>query len=115
MPFFSKNEKYFSYFINKLVSFTSGKVKFNVVWNTHKIQSLLPLKDKVQHFSCVIYNGICSCGETDVGETIRTCKIRCDEHNDLNKNTEPAKHLARNIEHKFTWFILARAAVNTLK
>ena len=31
LPFSSKNEKYCAYFINKLVSFTSGKVKFNVV------------------------------------------------------------------------------------
>ena len=46
LPFSSKNEKYCAYFINKLVSFTSGKIKFNVVWNTRKIQSLLPLKDK---------------------------------------------------------------------
>ena len=115
LPFSSKNEKYCAYFINKLVSFTSGKVKFNVVWNTRRIQSLFPLKDKVQHLSCIIYKGICSCGETYVGETIRNCKIRCDEHNDVNKNSEPAKHLARNIEHEFSWFILARAPVNTLK
>ena len=60
LPFSSKNEKYCGYFI-KLVSFTSGKVKFNVVWNTRKIQPLLPLKDKVQHLSCVIYKSICSC------------------------------------------------------
>ena len=115
MPFSSKNEKYCAYFINKLVSFTSGKVKFNVVWNTRKIQLLFPLKDKVQLLSFVIYKGICSCGETYVDETIRNCKIRCDEHNDINKNSEPAKHLARNIEHEFSWFILARASVNTLK
>ena len=38
LPFSSKNEKYCTYFINKLVSFTSGKFKFNVAWNTHKIQ-----------------------------------------------------------------------------
>ena len=112
---FSKNEKYCVYFINKLVSFTSEKVKFNVVWNTHKIQSLFPLKEKVQQLSCVIYKCICSCGETYVGETIRNCKIRCDERNDVSKNSEPAKHLARNIEHEFSWYILARAPVNTIK
>ena len=31
LPFSSRNEKYCTYFINKLVSFTSGKFKFNVV------------------------------------------------------------------------------------
>ena len=115
MPFFSKNEKYSAYFFNKLVSFTSGKVKFNVVWNTRKIQSLLSLKNKVQRLSYVIYKGISSCGEMYVGETIRNCKIRWDEHNDVNKNSEPAKHLARNTEHEFSWYALTRALENTLK
>ena len=60
-PFSSKIEKYNAHFINKLVSFTSGKFKFNFVWNTRKIESLFPLKDKGQYLSCVIYKGICSC------------------------------------------------------
>ena len=114
LPFSSKNEKYCGYFI-KLVSFTSGKVKFNVVWNTRKIQLLFLLKDKIQLLSFVIYKGICSCGEMFVDETIRNCKIRCDEHKDINKNSEPAKHLARNIEHKFSWYVLTRAPENTIK
>ena len=59
----SKNEKYCAYFINKLVSFTSGKVKLNVVWNARNFQSLFPLKDNVRHLDRVIHNGICSCGE----------------------------------------------------
>ena len=115
LPFSSKNEKYCAYFINKLFSFTNGKVKFKVVWNTHKIQMLFSLKEEVYYLSYVIYKGICSCGEMRVGEIIRSCKILCDEHNDVNKNSEPAKHLARNIEHEFSWYIIARAPVNTLK
>ena len=63
LPFCSKNEKYSVYFINKLVSLTSGKIKSNFVWNTRKIQSLFPLTNKVQHLSCVIYKGICSSGK----------------------------------------------------
>ena len=45
--FSSKNENYCAYFINKLVSVPSGKVTFNVVWTTRKIQSLFSLKDRV--------------------------------------------------------------------
>ena len=60
----------------------------------------------------VIYKGICSCGETYVGETIRYCEIKWDEHNDVNKNSESAKHLATNIEHEISWYILARAPEN---
>ena len=77
--------------------------------------SLFPLKGKVQHLRCVMYKGICSYGETYVGKTIRNCKIRCDEHNDVNKDSEPAKHLAINIEHECSWYILAKAPVNTFK
>ena len=97
MLFSSKNVKYSTRFINKLVSFSSGKVKFNVAWNALKIHALLSLKDNVQHLSCVIYKSICSCEETYGGETIRKCKIRWNEHNDVNKNFKPAKHLAKNI------------------
>ena len=50
-----------------------------------------------------------------VCETIRNCKIKCDEQNDVNKNFEPAKELARNIEHEFSWYVLATAPENTLK
>ena len=115
MQFYLKNEKYCACFIKILVSFTSQKVKFNVVWNTCKIQFILSLKDKVQLLSCVIYKGICSCGETYAGETIRNCKIRWDEHNNVNTNSEHAKHLAKNIDHKFGWYILTSAPENTLK
>ena len=115
MQFYLKNEKYCACFIKILVSFTSQKVKFNVVWNTCKIQFILSLKDKVQLLSCVIYKGICSCGETYIGETIRNCKTRWDEHNNVNTNSEYAKHLAKNIDHKFGWYILTSAPENTLK
>ena len=115
MPFSSRNKKYGAYFIKKLIFFTSEKVKFNVVWNTCKIQPLFPLKDKVQHLSCVIFKGICSCGETYFGEIIRNCKIRWDEHNVVNKSSKPTKHLARNIDHEFSWYVLTRVPVNTLK
>ena len=96
--FFSKSQKYSAYFINKLVCFTSGKVKFNVIWNTRKIQSLFPLKDKVQYLNCVTYKGICSCEETQVGETIRNCKIRWDP----NKFSESAKYLAKYLSANST-------------
>ena len=109
------NEKYCACFIKILVSFTSEKVKFNVVWNTCKIQFILSLEHKVQHLSCVIYKGICSCGETYVSEAIRDCKIKWDEHNDVNTNSEHVKHLAKIIDHKFSWYILTSAPENTLK
>ena len=44
-----------------------------------------------------LHLGVCSCGETYVGETVRNCKTRWNEHNDVNQNSEPAKYLAGNI------------------
>ena len=41
--------------------------------------------------------------------------MRLDEHNDVNKNSEPVKYLARNIEHEFSWYVLTTAPVNTFK
>ena len=46
-----KNEKFMKSFINKLEMFTNYKIKFNKVWNTRKIKSLLSNKDKVSHYS----------------------------------------------------------------
>ena len=53
--------------------------------------------------------------EIHVAETIRNYKIRWDEHNDVNKSSDPATHLARNNAHEFSWYELTRAPENTLK
>ena len=56
--------------------FTTDKVKVIIIWKTRKIKSLFSNKDKVKHYSCVIYCGICSCGADYIGETIRNSEIR---------------------------------------
>ena len=76
LPFAPRNEKFSKRFISKLQTFTNRKVRFNIIWNTRKIQSLFNNKDKVQHLSCVIYKGVCSCGTDYIGEAIRNVKIR---------------------------------------
>ena len=63
LPFSPSNESFVKTIVSKLNYFTSEKCKFNVVWNTRKVQSLFPLKDKVNHYSCVIYWGDCSCDQ----------------------------------------------------
>ena len=70
LPFAPANEKFVKSFINKLETFTNYKVKFNIVWKTRKIKSLFSNKDKVSHYSCVIYRGMCSCGADYRGETV---------------------------------------------
>ena len=63
------------------------------VRNTRKNKSLFLLKDRTEHKSYVIYEGTCSCGNSYIGETIRNANVRWDEHNPINGNSEPSKHL----------------------
>ena len=67
------------------------------------------IKDPNLHPSCKIYKGVCSCGETYIGETIRNVEERWSEHNSADNKSEPAKHLADNKEHSFLWSILLAA------
>ena len=78
LPFAPRNKKFSECFISKLQTFTNGKVRFNIIWNTRKIQSLFNNKDKVQHVSYVIYKGVCSCGADYIG---------------IDRNSECFKHL----------------------
>ena len=89
--------------------------KFQIVWETRKIRSLFPLKDRVNHKSCVIYEGICSCGDKYIGQTNRKAENRFSEHDDPTENSEPAKHLLQNEGHVFDWTIATSAPRNLLR
>ena len=65
--------------------------------------------------SCVIYEGKCSCGRRYIGETIRNSDIQWIEHESTTGKSEPAKHLADNKSHMFTWKVLASAPLNFCK
>ena len=96
-----------SHFIYKLLSFTSEKVRFNVVKNKRKIHLFIPSKDKIQHL-------LCHCLRV-FREKIRNCRIRWDERSDVTKNSEPANHLTRKTEHEFSWCVFTRNPENTLR
>ena len=51
------------------------------------------MKDKESHISSVVYEGKCNYGKNYIGETGRNVTVRWDEHSDIGKNSEPAKHL----------------------
>ena len=70
---------------------------------------MFPLKDRVKHLSCVICEGKCLCGRRYIGETIGNSDIRWNEHERTTGKSEPAKHLANNKSHMFTWKGLASA------
>ena len=67
-------------FISKLMYFSNEKCKLNVVWNTRKVQSPLPLKDKIDHYTCVIYLKKSPSDQIYNGETVRNAKTRWNEH-----------------------------------
>ena len=111
IPFCFQNERISKNFINKFKNLTNDKFEIRIKWETKKVKSLFNLKDRNPHPSCVIYEGVCSCGDIYIGETKRNTTTRWDEHEDTTKDSEPARHLKRNNpgNHKFEWKILCRA------
>ena len=105
---FSKYVKY------ELKYYTNGKVKFNIIRATKKIKSLLKIKDDVQDLSCVIHQGIYSCRNNYVVETMRNTATRLDEHEQPNGKLEPSKHLKNNLGHIFGWMIFSSSYVHHL-
>ena len=59
-----------------------------------------------------MYKGACVCGEKHIGETIRNVDAWWNEHEDIRKESEPAKHLRENLNHKFIWKTLLEAPKN---
>ena len=76
------------------------------------MRNLFRLKSKNPHPPCVIYEGICTYKENYVGETKRYVEIRWEEHSDINKISEPSRHLKSNPTHTFTWKVLMAAPIN---
>ena len=100
-------------FISKLSYCTNAKCKFNVVWKEK--QPLFLLKDKVDHYSCNVYRGDCSCDQNYIGETVHDAKIQLNEHKEKNSKSEPGEHFKENPTHKFTWTIISKAHENYCK
>ena len=115
LPYCQQNEEDVKKFINHLTIITKEKFQFIVLLTTNAIQSLFPIKDKVCHISYVIYQRICSCGATYIGETVRNTSIRWSEHNNINGNSEPAKHIFANTNHVFSWKVISVAPKNAHK
>ena len=81
--------------MKKFDVFTDNKYDIRIKWITEKVKQLFKLKSWNPHPSCVIHEGVCSCQESYIGEAARNVEIRWQEHEDTQKDSEPAKH--RNI------------------
>ena len=88
--------------VNRCFNFTISNFDIAVKWSTKKIRSLFRLKDKNPHPACKIYEGICSCSANYIGETKRNVETWWNEHKNPNKDSEPAKHLRKFPDHKFS-------------
>ena len=77
------------------------------------MRQLFPLKEKNPYPSSKIYEGICTCNETYIGETKRNVATRWNEHTNPSKDSGPAKHLNNYPDHKFTWKVVMSAPNNT--
>ena len=61
------------------------------------------------HQACKTYKGVCSCGESYIGERVRNVEERYGEH------SNPSKHIRVNVDHTLHWSVLARASKNTFQ
>ena len=80
-----------------------------------KLSHYFKIKDNVKNLSCIMYQGICSCGNNYLGETIRNAVTRIDEHKQPNVKSESSKHLQNNPGPKFDWIIISKAPSHRLK
>ena len=86
-----------------------------MIWATKKIKLLFKTKDNVKHLRCVIYQGICSCENNYIDETMRDATTTINESEQTRGKSEPSKHLKKIPVHQFDWTILSRALYHRLK
>ena len=114
-PFCLKNEISSKHFIKKFNKFTKNTFAVRIKWLTQKVKNLIRVKDKSLHQACKIYKGICSCGESYIGERVRNVEVRWGEHNNPTKVSNPSKHIKDNVDHVFHWSVIARAPTNAFQ
>ena len=99
-PYCPQNKLVAKRFLPMFHQFTN-QFKVTVKWITKRVKSLFLLKGKTPFPACQINRGTCVCNETYIRETIGNVDIRWNEHEDIRKESEPAKHLKDNLNHKF--------------
>ena len=76
IPYCLKNESSSKKFIKRFDKFTSDTFDVRIKWLTKKVKTLFKVKEKSLHQACKIYKGVCSCGESYIGETIKNVEVR---------------------------------------
>ena len=62
--------------LSKNDKFINNKFGVQITWLTKKVKTLFRVKDKSQRQACKINKGVCLCGESYIGETIRNVELR---------------------------------------
>ena len=96
-----KNEASSKQFIKKFEELTDSLYDICIKWVTKRVKQLFKPKCKNPHSSCLIYEFKCVCNKTCIGGTRKNAQIRCNEHEDSKKNSEPVKHLRNHSAHSF--------------
>ena len=73
---------------------------------------MFKLKGKFLHQDCKVYKRVCPCAESYIDETIRNIEVCWHEHNIPINKSNPSKHIKNNLDHDFTWLVLANAPKN---
>ena len=117
LPFCGKNEHIAKHFLKRLHEFTGNKFTFTIIWQSRKIKTLFPLKDKIKYKANVIYKGTIATEpeKTYIGETKLIAEKRWGQHEDPSHDSAPAKYLETNTGEKFVWEILSMSFSDTNK
>ena len=88
-----------------------------IIWQSRKIKTLFPFKDKVKYKANVIYIGTVATAldQTYIGETKLIAEKRWEQHEDPNHESAPSKYLGENPGVRFTWKILGMSFAATNK
>ena len=107
-----RNESLPKRFIKRFHELTNNSYTDRIKWITKKVEQLFKLKSRNPHSACVIYERVCVCKQGYIGETGRNIELQWEEHENISKDSDPAKHLKENLSHKFSWKILFTAPEN---
>ena len=91
IPYCPWNETLLTCFIKKFHEITDNSYKIRIKWISKK--QLFKLKSRNPHPVCVIYKRVCVWEQTSIGKTRRNVGLRWEEHENISKVCEPAKHL----------------------
>ena len=91
-----RNETLSKRFIKKFHEFTNNSYKIRIKRVTNRVKQLFKQKSKNPHPSCVIYEGVCVCEQTYIGEMRHNVELRWEEHENTSKDSKSARLLKEN-------------------